>query len=160
MQQNLTEKVICLKREVHILRKRLYRRDENIKTMNNIIDTLKTHNVSNLDLEQILHNTFSGLKLEVILNEYNNNNIVPTQRRYTAEMKQFALILYFYSPKGYDLLRETLYLPHPSMLRKWMGNYNCETGFLSEVFEYLETEIIQKQFLKDVALIFDSMSRF
>lgn len=40
MQQNITEKVVSLKREVHILRKRLHRRDENIKTMNNIIDTL------------------------------------------------------------------------------------------------------------------------
>ncbi|EZA46777.1 THAP domain-containing protein [Ooceraea biroi] len=44
------------------------------------------------------------------------------------------------------------------MLRKWIGNYNCETGFLSEVFEYLETEVKQKQYLKDVALIFDAMA--
>lgn len=41
MQQNIMENVASLKREVHILRKHLHRRDENIKTMNNIIDKLK-----------------------------------------------------------------------------------------------------------------------
>lgn len=113
-----TEEEIRLKREVNILRKRLHRQDETIKTMNNIIDTLKTYNVCNVDLEQILRNTFSGLQLEVIINKYTNNNVAPTKRRYTPEIKQFALTLYFYSPKDYDLLREILYLPHPSMLRK------------------------------------------
>ena len=121
-----TEREQELQRKVHVLQKRLLRRDETIKTMRNIIDTLKTNNLHNTDLEKILRNNFSGSKLQVILNEYHNNNVAPTQRRYTPEMKQFALTLYFYSPKGYDMLRETLYLPHPSMLRKWLGNYNCE----------------------------------
>ncbi|EFN73364.1 THAP domain-containing protein 9, partial [Camponotus floridanus] len=147
-----------LLKKIHILQKRLHRREKTIKTTQNIIETLKTNHEHNTDLEKILLNNFSDSKLQIILNEYHNNNVVSTQRRYTQEMKQFALTLYFYSPKGYDTLRETLCLPHPSMLRKWLGNYNCEVGFLSEIFKYLETEIPQKQFLKDVALIFDSMA--
>lgn len=39
MQQNIMEKTI--KKKVRILQKRLHRRNENIETMNNIIDTLK-----------------------------------------------------------------------------------------------------------------------
>lgn len=44
------------------------------------------------------------------------------------------------------------------MLRKWLSNYKCNVGFLTEVFEYLQTEVSKKHFLKDVALIFDSMA--
>lgn len=109
------------------------------------------------DLEQVLITYFDCSKLDCILNEYRNQNISKTRRRYIPQTKQFALTLYFYSPKAYDFLRETLYLPHRSMLRKWLSNYNCNVGFLTEIFEYLEAEVSKKPYLKDVALIFDSM---
>lgn len=112
----------------------------------------------NSDLEQVLTNNFDDLKLECILNEYRNQNVTKTCRRYTLHIKQFALTLYFYSPKAYEFLRETLFLPHPSMLKKWLSNYDCNVGFLTEVFEHLQIEVPKKDYLKDVALIFDSMA--
>lgn len=147
-----------LRRKVHVLQKRLHRRELTISTMRNLIDVLKTNNMHTPELEQVLISNFDGVKLECMLNECRNLNVAKTQRRYTPQMKQFALTLYFYSPKAYDFIRENLSLPHPSMLRKWLSNYNCNVGFLTEVFEYLQIEVPRKSYLKNVALIFDSMA--
>lgn len=85
--RRITEKEIELKRKVNILQNRLHRRDEKIATMSSIIDILKKNNACDPDLEQMLRNIFSGLQLKFILNEYNNNNVAPTHKRYTVEMK-------------------------------------------------------------------------
>jgi len=53
--------------------------------------------------------------------------------KYTDSMKQFALTLYFYSPKAYNFLRTILYLPHNATIRAWMANYDCEVGFVTVV---------------------------
>jgi hypothetical protein len=50
-----------------------------------------------------------------------------------------------------------LSLPHSSTIRKWLSSVTCEVGFLSEVFEFLKTQS-HNDYLKDVALIFDSMA--
>jgi len=73
------------------------------------------------------------------------------------DVKQFALTLSFYSPKAYLFLRMELYLPHPASLRKWMGSYKCDVGFLTEVIQYLKKKFVIKH-LRNVALIFDSMA--
>lgn len=80
---------------MHILQKRLRHRELTITTMRNLIDILKKNNIHNSDLEQILMSNFDGLKLELLLNEYRNQNVEKTQRRYTPHMKQFALTLLF-----------------------------------------------------------------
>jgi hypothetical protein len=54
-------------------------------------------------------------------------------------------------------VRSKLSLPHSSTIRKWLSSVNCEAGFLSEVFEFLKTQS-HYDYLKDVALIFDSMA--
>lgn len=64
------------------------------------------------------------------------------------DVKQFALTLSFYSPKAYLFLRMELYLPHPASLRKWMGSYKCNVGFLTEVIQYLKKKVCDKTFKK------------
>lgn len=39
-----------------------------------------------------------------------------------------------------------------------MGSYKCDVGFLTEVIEYLKKEVCDKIYLRNVALIFDSMA--
>lgn len=74
-------------------------------------------------------------------------------------MKQFALTLYFYSPKAYKCVRTLFRLPHPSRVRAWVAKSNCEPGFLSEVIQHLKKEIEGgKTWMKDAALILDCMS--
>ncbi|XP_071638493.1 uncharacterized protein Oseg5 isoform X2 [Temnothorax longispinosus] len=50
--QRILEKNTQLQRKVHILQQRLRRRELTITTMRNLIDTLKTNNMHNSDLEQ------------------------------------------------------------------------------------------------------------
>lgn len=74
-------------------------------------------------------------------------------------MKEFALTLYFYSPKSYKYLRRlNVTLPNPSTLRKWISKFNCSPGFLQEVFLYLKNNVTDKKYLNHVSLTFDAMS--
>lgn len=73
-------------------------------------------------------------------------------------MKQFAHTLYFYSPKAYNFLRKYFVLPNGRTIRKWLSSLNCEPGILSEVLEFLKTEVSSKNYLKNCALIVDAMS--
>ena len=70
----------------------------------------------------------------------------------------FASTLYFYSPKAYHFVRQNLSLPHETTLRKYIAQYSCQTGFIDHVFEFLKKENINCDYLKNVALIMDSMA--
>ena len=76
-------------------------------------------------------------------------------KRYTDEIKRFALTLHYHSPKAYDYCRSHLHLPHPSSLRNWMSSINGEPGFQKEVFCALSKLNVED---RDCALIFDSMA--
>lgn len=73
-------------------------------------------------------------------------------------MKQFAHTIYFYSPKAYNFLREYFVLPNGRTIRKWLSSLNCDPGILTEVLEFLKTEVSSKKYLKNCALIVDAMS--
>ena len=73
-------------------------------------------------------------------------------------VKQFALTLYYYSPKAYSFVRTVLGLPHPSSLQNWCQSVNCKPGFISEVFDHLSEQTTCKTAMKDYALIIDSMA--
>lgn len=75
-------------------------------------------------------------------------------------MKKFAPTVYFYSKKCYTFLRTVLLLPHPPVLRKMLCTRNCNAGILTEVLKYLKEKSSDENysFLKDVALVFDSMA--
>ena len=49
-----------------------------------------------------LNENFSGLNLEMIQNQLSNQNRDPKGRRYSNEVKRFALNLHFYSPRAYE----------------------------------------------------------
>lgn len=59
-------------------------------------------------------NNFEGFSLEML----KNSKVKATQRRNSSEMKEFALTLYFYSPRSYEFLRKKICLvcPHVGML--------------------------------------------
>lgn len=76
---------------------------------------------------------------------------------YSEKMKEFALTLYFYSPKAYKYLRNNNFsLPNQSTLRKWVSSFKCSPGFL-EVFLFLKKNVPNKPDLKQVNLVFDAM---
>ena len=77
---------------------------------------------------------------------------------FVANIKEFALTLDFYSPKAYRYIRSIIPLPHPSLIREWSRNINCEPGFLGESFVVLEREAKQNVDNKDCCLVLDAMA--
>lgn len=94
----------------------------------------------------------------MLVHQHKNSTVPAEHRRYTDVMKKFATTLYFYSPKAYNFVKEHFILPNGRTIRKWLSKTKCYPGFLTEVFQFLKEELLQKPDLKNCALIFDSMS--
>lgn len=137
---------------------KLNRREKKVETMAELITLLKKRNCISDNLENVLQEHFSGFALDFILTQLKNNRAKKQSRRYSELTKQFALTLHFYSPRAYRFVRSMFLLPHPSVLRGWVSSVNCEPGYLQEVFNYLKHNVSDKPYLKECALIFDSMS--
>lgn len=83
-------------------------------------------------------------------------------KKYSATIRRFAFTLNFYSPKGYDYVREIFnrHLPAARTLRTWYSSINGSPGFTDESFDALkERAKIEKENGKQlsVCLMFDAM---
>lgn len=139
------------------LKNRLRRLEVNLSNVKDMLNHLKKEGKSSDELEDMLLKHFSGLNLEILKNELENCNKAHN-KRYSDKIKEFVSTLYFYSPKAYNFLRSYLNLPHEATLRSWVAEFSCKAGFLEAVFDFLQNESINSAYLKDTALIFDSMS--
>lgn len=65
------------------------------------------------------------------------------RKKYSAELRTFALTLNFYSPKAYKYVRKIFknFLPDSSTIRKWYSVLNGRPGFTKEVFEALKCKV-------------------
>lgn len=145
-------------RTIKILQQRLKRKTARVRSLKDLITLLRKNNKSSYGLENVLQNNFEGLMLHLAKSEIQNSKVAGSQRRYSDEMKKFALTLYFYSPKAYNFVRKQIKLPHSSRIRNWLSSHNCEVGFLTEVFNYLKNNVQDNAHMQDVSLIFDSMA--
>ena len=87
--------------------------------MADIINDLQENLIIKGETADELHTTFDKLQLSIFYNTKNNNSTSPCGRRYTDDVKEFALTLNYYSPKAYQYVRSTIPLPNPSLIRKW-----------------------------------------
>ena len=88
-----------------------------------------------------MHNNFDGIQLALFQNVMKNSRRASRGRRYSDEVKEFAVTLQFYSAKAYDYVRKILSLSHSSLIQKWAQSINCEPGFLTEAFETLRKNV-------------------
>jgi len=72
---------------------------------------------------------------EMVLRKLNSKS-----KQYSKELRKFAMMLHFYSPRAYAFLRKSLcnILPSPSTIRQWCCSSNFEPGFSKEVLETLQ----------------------
>jgi len=70
--------------------------------------------------------------------------------KFTAELRQFAVMLQFYSAKAYDFVRSTFknVLPHPKSISRWYKVINGKPGFSQEALH----EISLKSANENVAI--------
>ena len=76
--------------------------------------------------------------------------------RYSKEIKEFAISLYFYSPRAYRFVRKSLHLPHPFTIRSWSVSIDCEPGFLQKSINHIAGKVNEGE--KDCDIIIDEMS--
>ncbi|KAI5729271.1 hypothetical protein M8J76_000908 [Diaphorina citri] len=141
------------RRKIKILQQRLKRRDSKINSLKKLISTLRKQG-GNDNLVQSIENNFDEEFFKILECQFKNKD-KKTGKRYDDSTKTFALTLQFYSPKAYKYVRSIFKsLPHPATIRKWVSVFNCEPGFLEEVFQYLKSQTTNKDF----SLVLDSMS--
>ena len=147
-----------LKSKIRNLQQQLRRCKKKMKNMADIINDLQENLLIETKIADNLHATFDMLQLSIFYNTKNNTSTSPCGRRYTDDIKEFALTLYFYSPKAYQYVRSIIPLPNPSLIRKWSSSVECEPGFLKEAFQSLGSEVSHSPEKKDCCLIIDAMS--
>ncbi|KAE9544215.1 hypothetical protein AGLY_001394 [Aphis glycines] len=98
---------------------------------------------------------FDGMFCEIFKNQLKNKNNKVKSRRYSDELKKFALTLNYYSPKAYKYCCTIFKLPQPTALRSWTSSVNGEPGFFSEVFLFLKILDTEN---KECYLVLDAMN--
>lgn len=86
-----------------------------------------------------------------------------TTQKYDATLRSFALTLAFYSPRGYNFVRDTFNrkLPHLNTLSKWYSAVDGSPGFTKEALEALkikQKEASKKNKTLVCNLVLDEMS--
>ena len=129
-QKEMRKKVIFLKQVLaekeateNILRCRLKRAKESNQWL---MEKLREARISYEGLS-LVEERFQGLEVELIKN-------MAIQKKKTApfptEIMEFAMTIFYQSPKAYDSLQPILRLPCVSTLRKRISNYKCMPGIL------------------------------
>lgn len=102
---DLKNKIKKLDRENRTLKQKLRRQKNTICSIKDLLKELKDKKLIETDSEMLLLNKFDGLPQEIVSNMLKNKNKNATNRRYSQIIKEFALTLYFYSPKAYEYAR-------------------------------------------------------
>ena len=105
--------------KVKALQQKLRRRNSKIKSMKQLINQLEKKMLIAKQEADLMHNNFDGIQLALFQNVMKNSRRASRERRYSDEVKEFAVTLQFYSAKAYDYVRKILPLPHPSLIQKW-----------------------------------------
>ncbi|XP_039309077.1 uncharacterized protein LOC105204459 [Solenopsis invicta] len=105
------------KRAVALTRRVISQYSRNIKTLQQSQNRLRARNGSPDIMHEILKRK-KGLK-----------------KKYSEELRKFALTLNFYSSKAYEYVRKTFknLLPERSTIRKWYSVINGRPGFTDEI---------------------------
>ncbi|KAB0801379.1 hypothetical protein PPYR_05733, partial [Photinus pyralis] len=82
------------------------------------------------------------------------------KKKYSPELRKFAISLNFFSPKAYNYVRDTFdtCLPHSNTIGKWLQTIDASPGFTTEAFETLRKQVQFSQKPCLCALVIDEMS--
>jgi hypothetical protein len=108
------------------------RRESRAKaTVATLLKQLEEKNLLATECQRLLA-AFDGLPLELFMKE---------SIAYSEEQRQFATSLHYHSPKAYEFCRQTLKLPAPCTLRRWLSGINYQPGFSEQVFTSLADKV-------------------
>lgn len=140
-------RVVALRRLkiVKKLRENKRRLEKKNATLLNVINDLKSMNLVDTESLDLLSN-IGGKTQDLLVRLKRKYSNEPLPKKYSPELRKFALTLHFLSPRAYKYVRNHFdsCLPHPKTISKWYQSVDCEPGFTKESFEALKIKS-QKQ---------------
>lgn len=92
-----------------LLVRKVTRKNKKIKTMTNLLEVLRNKNLIKKNTFNLLKEEFSNPILPIVQNEFCNKGKTMHAKRYSNTVKQFAVTLYYHSPKAYKYCRSAYY---------------------------------------------------
>ena len=146
-------KTEMLRKRVRSLQQKTRRQGQKITKLTDLINELQNKNLIEQEPATVMQQCFDGNLLQIFSHELKHKDTARKGRRYSDELKKFALTLHYYSPQAYEYAKSIFTLPDVSSLRSWLGNVNCNPGFLTDVLDIC-LQLGEKYY----SLIIDSMS--
>ena len=132
--KTLTGKVVHAKKKLKILKTKVKRQANKI---DDLFAELKAMHVIDTDSLDLLTSNLSEDSKLLFNNELKHGRAPAGARRYSEELKSFAVTLHFYSAQAYNFLRKFLTLPDVSTIRRWSSSIGCEPGFLLDALDHI-----------------------
>ncbi|CAI6358369.1 unnamed protein product [Macrosiphum euphorbiae] len=134
----LSKEINIKNKELKVLKQTIRRQNKKIVSLKSIISKLQKENLINDEANNVLLDSF--FKHTHLISNWSKKNLghkVP--KKYSPEIRQFALSLHFFSCKTYNYVRKQFntVLPHPRTLSKWYSSVNANPGFTEESFKIL-----------------------
>lgn len=98
--EKLQQRIKSATIKIKLLNKQIKRRDTKIS---DLLERAKQQQILNAESYETINMDFQNTFTHIVDNEERNKNKSSHGRRYTDEVKQFAVTLYYHSPKAYDL---------------------------------------------------------
>ena len=137
-----------LRQIIRNLQQKLRRSKQKVESMSEVIKVLQDKLVINSSEAEALHSKFDNIHLQFLHNFKDNHKASPSGRRYSDEIKEFAITLHYYSPKAYEYIRSIVPLPNKSLIRKWSATFACEPGFIEEALTHCPPKSLPLQMTK------------
>lgn len=136
-----------------------WRQKKRLKNLQDLVKTLQNRNLLCDEDGAIITQNF-GNNTELFRRLLLKNKSKSVPRKYSQNLRSFALTLNFFSPKAYNYVRDRFLcsLPHPKTLSKWYSTIDGSPGFCSEALSMLRLKV--KKSIKPVvcSLVFDEMA--
>ena len=153
--ESLAQESVKLKRKIQAERMKSFRLRKKITNLQEALTDLQEQSVISHNLVDQLLETGGPDMLSLIENELRNSSRNSGSIRYTDEVKQFAMTVYFHSPAAYRYLRTCFTLPHERTLVGWLAHID---GFTDAAFQLLKTKLDKDEIEPECVLIIDSMA--
>lgn len=140
-------------RKIRVLGQSLKRYKKKVISLQQIISELEKNNFIKNE-EALLLKNMNTITKEMLERKKSR------KRKYSLELRKFAITLNFFSPKAYDYVRTKFdtCLPHSSTIGKWLQTIDASPGFTSESFKTLEKHVQYSEKTVLCSLIIDEMS--
>ena len=127
-----------------------------VKSLKNVIKTLKRKDQISSNCEAMLKQHFEGLPLAL----FTRKTSTLKKEKYSKELKSFALTLQFYFSKAYGYVRKMFNhaLSHPSTVRRWYTAVPAEPGFTELAFRAIKCAVEMSTQETVCALMLDEMA--